>query len=228
MHTVQQAMKRLSLDQKIQREAWLEKIENEVVDHVDTQTLFREDLFLPYYFVEQKYPQVSKVISGITIYKNDNTALWRRLGLENAAGLYIRPLTMVLIMYSPNVPDDVVAVHELLHCAHDKMMLGNATVAQEDMTFRASIPYLRQRKFADQWIVDNYLFPYFFSLHLSRNPHLASTNTISSTPSGAKSVSDIARDKCWKILEEEKGHAEPLPCEHDEPFPDTDRFDFID
>lgn len=186
------------------------KIRLEVMTHVNTSLLDIRSLPDPYHFVMEYYPQVADLIREIKIYKNDNTALWRRLGLSGAAGLYIRPLSMVLIMYSPTVPDDVVAVHELIHCANDKLHLAaNDQFAQETMTFRASIPYLAKKHKSD-WIVKNYLYPFYSGFYAA---------------SRRKDPSADALHKAWQIVHEETGEKP-----NEDPTPDAlpDRFDFID
>jgi len=180
----------------------------EVGGHVNTRLMTIKDLPEPYAFVMEKFPEVADLIKDIKLYKNDNTALWKRLGLEMVAGLYIRPLSTVLIMYSPKVPDDVIAVHELLHCAHDKLHLAEDVFANETMTFRASIPYIAKR-YDEAWIVENYLFPFYYGVY--------------SKQEDVEFPAQAARQKCIQIVREELG-SENSPETETSGF---DRFDFL-
>jgi hypothetical protein len=189
------------------------RIQYEVGTHVGTTLLTFDDLPAPYEFVMEKFPEVADLVKGVKLYKNDNTALWARLGLSGAAGLYIRPLSVVFIMYSPKVPDDIVAVHELLHCAHDKLHLAKDVYAQETMTFRASIPYIAKR-YDENWMVENYLFPFYYGVYLNCQQNgLCIDNP-----------KQYARDKCRQIVREETGTAAVVETDGGGP----DRFDFLD
>lgn len=196
--------------------AELERLCNEISEHVGTSVLLMDQLPEPYSFVMERYPEVASIIAKIKILKNDNTALWKRLGLSGAAGMYIRPLSLVLIMYSPKAPDDVVAVHELLHCAHDKMLMGKTALAQEDMTFRASIPYLKKTH-EDDWIIDNYMLPFYHSVELASRQHGFSVDQNGT-------AKESARRHCLRIITEESGKAPQPQAETYAP----DRFDFLD
>jgi len=196
---------------RLQRERMdsVNTIRYEVMVHTQTKVLAREHLPAPYQFVMDKFPEVASIISGINMYKNDNTALWDRLGLSGAAGMYIKPLSLVLIMYSPKAPDDVVAVHELLHCAHDKLNLAEDVFAQETMTFRASIPYIA-KTYDDNWIINNYLFPFYMSVYCRKSP--------------MDQARTEAMVKCRQIVMEETGREADLEMLGG----GEDRFDFID
>lgn len=217
MHTCAAMVERAKAQERVRLKN-LERLRSDVANHVGTTTLSIEHLPKPYAFVMERYPEVADIIAKIKILKNDNTALWKRWDLSGAAGLYIRPFSLVFIMYSPKAPDDVVAVHELLHCAHDKLLLAKETIAQENMTFRVSIPYLK-RTYDDKWIVDNYMFPFYYSL--ARPSFEEKTAAVQMM---LLNIEEETRQKCLRIIAEEMGTAHSSSQETSAP----DRFDFLD
>jgi len=211
MHSFRQAAMRFERARLLKRKEFAEQIRQKVVSHVNTKLFKREDFPRAFFFVEEMYPEVAHVIRDLTIYKNDNTALWAEMGLTGVAGMYVVPVSMILITYSVNIPDDVVAVHELLHCAHDKLMLAKDPMSQEDMTFRASIPYILQDH-KPEWVARHYLLPYYYSIK--------EKGTVASRLDERDVIAS-----CMEMIEKESG-ATPTRVTDSEPA--MDRFDFLD
>jgi hypothetical protein len=140
------------------------KLSKELFDrikrHSQTKILTKEDLPEAYDYVEGLYPRCAEPISKTPIYKNENTAFFKELGLPSAGGMYIRLASAVVICYNKKFPDDVVAVHELLHAVHALLGIQSHTERQEeDFAYGKSIPYLIDKGHSEDWIVDEYLWP---------------------------------------------------------------------
>lgn len=139
--------------------------------HSQTRILARDDLPGAYAYVEGLFPSCADAVSKTPIYKNDNTAFFPRIGLPSAGGMYIRPVGAVVICYAKQFSDDVVAVHELLHCVH--ALLGSQAASErqeEDFAYGKSIPYLLDNGYSEKWVVEEYMWPFYFGEAHARNP----------------------------------------------------------
>jgi hypothetical protein len=184
--------------------------------HGNTKRVVREELVRPYEFVEGMFPSVAKVIAQTRIYKNTNTAMLTRLGLRHAGGVYIRFANSILICYTTTFPDDVVAVHELLHAASDLMgaSLKALPEQEENFAYSRSVPYLLARGYNQEWIITKYMWPYYMGL---------CRDEIDAMPNGSKftkqEVYDYCYDKCLALVTDAVGTPKT-----DEDEEDDDRF----
>jgi len=140
--------------------------------HPETRVMGREQLLPAYSFVERMFPAVAPAIRSMVVYKNDNTAFCRRIGIpKEAGGAFLVRASAILICYtglmSAPVPDDVVVVHEMLH--YVAQLMGSrftSSVSEEDFAYAKAIPYLLEQGAKEDWIRQRYLLPYYWSLEM--------------------------------------------------------------
>jgi hypothetical protein len=165
------AWKREQAKKRANQNTHWKEIFEQIKAHSQTRVLARGDIPEAYEYVEDLFPRCAEPLSKTLIYKNDNTAFFPRIGLPAAGGMYIRPVGAVIICYAKEFSDDVVAVHELLHCTH--ALLGSKNISErqeEDFAYGKSIPYLLGKGYDEEWIVKKYLWPFYFGEAHTRNP----------------------------------------------------------
>jgi hypothetical protein len=143
-----------------ERDKW-SKVMGDLRVHPETTILRYDDLPECYDYVARFFPIARNVLIATDIYKNENTYVFAKLGLRGVGGFYVRPVSAVVLCYSPNFPDEVTVVHELLHCV--RSIVGtctNSRVIEETFAYSYSIPYLVKEGFSEEWIARTYLWPF--------------------------------------------------------------------
>jgi hypothetical protein len=194
-----------------QTKHWKEVFER-IKGHSRTRVLAREDLLGAYEYVEGRFPRCAEAVSKTPIYKNENTAFFPRIGLPSAGGMYIRPVGAVILCYAKDFSDDVVAVHELLHCVHALLGVRVGERQEEDFAYGKSIPYLLANGYSEDWIVEKYMWPFYFGEILSKDPKM-----------DRKVAKDQCRETCLKIIRLGIGGVD----EEAKIVPPRDRFELI-
>lgn len=198
-------------------EAAKEKIA-EIAKHPETKLIRRDDMPDPWVFVEQLFPRIAPTIATTVVYKNENTAFCKNIGVPpEAGGLFFIKASAILLCYNKEkFKDDVVICHEMLHYASQllggKMQTSNI---EEDFAYFKSIPYLSLHGYSDKWIAEQYMLPHYWGREYHR---LAKE--------GAKDAKEKGRELgleiCFKAIEAEL-RGPVVPKDND----NEDRFDVI-
>lgn len=134
-----------------------------VAKHEETVILSVEDLGDAWDYVCDMFPRLSDVIRSTKIYKNNNTYFMRKAGFPpGTAGVFVKSRNAIILAYCRKFSPDVIAVHELLHYA--SRLIGSRqrnSLREEDLAYSKSIKYLLGKGYDEDWIVNEYLLPYF-------------------------------------------------------------------
>lgn len=147
----------------------------QIESHPETKVICRADAPHAWGYVEDEFPSVAEAIKRTRAFKNENTAFCAKLGVpKGAGGLFFIKASAILICYNPEIPDDVVVVHELLH--YVSLLLGGSMsnpLAEEAFAYVQSLPFLLKHH-DEAWVVEKYLWPYYSGLQkyewLQANP----------------------------------------------------------
>lgn len=195
------------------------KIVEQIKQHPETRLLVRGEIPHAWQYVEESFPSVANRVKATVVYKNDNTAFCKKVGIpQGAGGLFFIPASTLLVCHNPVFGDDVVVVHEMLH--YVSQLLGGSMRnerLEEDFAYSKSIRYLLSRGYTEDWIVEKYLLPYYhgYEVHQLRSSR---ARPLASEMAAAKEAA-IAR--CRRIVAAETGQAPEPP-----PKTRTSRFDF--
>ena len=139
----------------------------QIQSHPETKRFGRADFPGAFGYVEGLYPRIAPVVSATILYKNENTAFCKRIGIpREAGGAFLTRASAILLCYC-SLPDDAVLVHELLHLASRLLGSGfSSESVEEDFAYAKSIPYLKSRSYPDEWIRTSFLMPYYHGLEL--------------------------------------------------------------
>ena len=146
-----------------------------IAAHPETKIIKRQDLSSPWEYVEDLFPRIAPAIARTNIFKNENTAFCKNIGIPSEAGgiFLIRASTILICWNEDRFKDDVVVCHEMLHYA--SQLLGGSMKsvdAEENFAFSKSINYLISRGYTKEWIRDEYMLPYYWSREYRNDPSL--------------------------------------------------------
>lgn len=132
----------------------------------ETTLIRREDMPDAFAFVEELLPGIAPLISETIIYRNQNTAFCKRVGIPpHAGGVYFPAIKTIVICWNRDkLREDCVVVHELLHYASHVMgsrMRNEGT--EEYFAYTKSIPYLISKGYDREFIAAKYLLPHFLN-----------------------------------------------------------------
>jgi hypothetical protein len=133
-------------------------------------------------------------LSSTRILKNDNTAFCRNIGIPvGAGGLYVKPSSTILVLYS-KFPDDIVIVHELLHLVSRMLGGEGSTIVEEDFAYGQSLPYVLGRGDRD-WVLHKYLMPYYVGYVIKKK------KLDSASAKGMREAKKLAEEHCNRMIE---------------------------
>lgn len=188
----------------------------DIAAHPETVVITRDTLPEPWIYVEDLFPRVAPALTNLKIYKNENTAFCRNIGVPaSAGGLFFIKASAILICWSDDkFEDDVVVCHEMLH--YTSQLLGGHmrfSDVEEDFAYSKSIAFLRERGYSEQWIAEEYMLPYYWGREWRK---------FKMDPLQKDAARADAIRVCKAIVEAElRGQKEP------EETDDPDRFDVI-
>lgn len=144
----------------------------EVSSHPETIVVRRQDMPAPWAYIEDMFPSIAPIISKTIVYKNENTAFCRKIGIpDGVGGLFFIGAGAILICWTKEkVKDDVVICHEMLHYA--SQLLGGrmqCREAEENFAYSKSILYLVANGYSEDWIMKEYMLPYYLGMVLAKN-----------------------------------------------------------
>lgn len=144
----------------------------EIAAHPETVIVRREQMPGPWEYVESLFPRIAPVVSETIIYKNENTAFCRNIGVPaEAAGLFFVNASAILLCWNDSkFKDDVIICHEMLHYA--SRLLGGrmeSVAVEEDFAYMKSIRYLNSQGYSDAWIAGEYMLPYYMGREWSKD-----------------------------------------------------------
>jgi hypothetical protein len=136
-----------------------------IIEHPETITIKRENLPDPWIYVEDMFPRIAASITGMTVYKNENTAFYKKIKVPPTVGglFFIRSSTILICWTKEKFKDDVVICHELLHYAGQLLNGGpmGTEAIEESFAYSKSIKYLNLHGYSDKWIIEQYMLPYW-------------------------------------------------------------------
>lgn len=195
----------------------------EIAAHPETKIITKADIPAPWEYIENLYPRISSAIAQTKIFKNENTAFCKNVGIPPEAGgvFLVQACTIVICWTNDKFKDDVVICHEMLH--YTSQLLGGHMVSrafEEDFAYGKSVKYLTDHGYSKQWICEEYMLPYYWSMDISRSQRRLRRQLNSIEKEEARQRAMI---KCNDIIDLEMKGGVWYPWPNDEP----DRFDLI-
>lgn len=196
--TLYEAMRQKRLAERRVRDRGLD-VARQIREHPETRLLSRGDLLPAYEYVERAFPSTAPAVAATVVYKNENTAFCKRMGIpRGVGGMFLVDASSILVCHNP-FPDDVVVLHEMLHFV--SQMLGSRftnTPMEEDFAYSKSVNYLVSIGWERERIRDKYMLPYYQGRELSLVGHKPSREE-------SDKAIEMAKSRCDKIIDEELG-----------------------
>ncbi len=166
MRTYEAVQKRREAEKKYQDSIEKQKeYVRKIKEHPETIVITRDNLPAPWIYVEEMFPRIASSIADMIVYKNENTAFYKKIDVPAGVGglFFIRASSILICWTKEKFTDDVIACHELLHYAGQLLNGGpmGTEAIEESFAYSKSVKYLNLHGYSDQWIIDEYMMPYW-------------------------------------------------------------------
>jgi hypothetical protein len=197
------------------------KVVERIRDHPDTRVLSREALLPAWLYVEGLFPSVANKVGLTSVYKNDNTAFCKKIGIPcGVGGMFFISASTLLVCHNTVFGDDVIVVHEMLH--YVSQLLGGAMKnrrLEEDFAYSNSINYLLSNGYDEKTTQEKYLLPYYHGYEVNEWSRWHKGRPPASVVATAR---EKAMERCRSMILSATGRQAPKP-----PEARPGRFDYI-